>query len=164
MIEEQLHDPHFWVLISTILFVVIAFRKGRTPILGLLDARTARIKADLDEAARLRSEAQAVLNESQRKHRDALQTAQKIIDAAKDSADRMHKDAEKKLAESLQRRESQLLDRIARAEASAVQELRTEAADIAARAAEKLLHDNLAKSGGKLVDDAIRELPGRLSA
>jgi F-type H+-transporting ATPase subunit b len=163
-LTEQLHDTHFWVLVSTVVFLVIGVRKGKAPILAALDARTTRIKADLNEAARLRSEAHDLLAESQRKHRDALQTAQKILDAAKDSADRLHRDTEKKLAETLVRRESQLLDRIARAESAAVQELRTEAADLAARAAERLLNDNLAKTGGKLVDDAIRDLPGRLSA
>lgn len=160
---EQLHDPHFWVLLATIVFVAIAYKKGRAPLLGMLDARTARIKSDLDEAARLRSEAQDLLAEGQRKHRDALQTAQKVLDAAKEAADRLHKESERNLTEKIKRREAQLLDRIARAEASAVQEIRVQAADLAARAAEKLLQDALAKNSGKLVDEAIKDLPGRLN-
>lgn len=166
MAAEQhglLQDTHFWVLLATILFVILAFVKGKGPILSLLDGRTAKIKNDLDEAARLRAEAETLLADAQRKHRDAVQTAQKIVDGAKETADRLHKDAERKLDESLKRREAQLTDRIARAEAAAVQEIRTQAADLAARAAEKLLQDNLPKTGAKLVDDAIRELPGRLN-
>lgn len=159
-----LGDTSFWVLMSTVIFAVVAWKKGRAPLLDMLDTRTAKIKADLDEAERLRIEAQDLLSESQKKHRDAIQTAQKIIDNAQQTAKRLEEDSQMKLEESLKRREEQLLDRIARAEASAVQELRDQAADIASRAAEILLEDALNKKGGKLVDDAIAEIPQRLSA
>ncbi len=133
MLAEQFHDPHFWVLLSTILFAVVAWKKGKKPLLALLDARTNRIRSELEEAERLRAEAQAFLVDIQRKHRDAIQTAQKIIDTARETAGILHKEAEGQLAESLARREKQLLGRIERAEAAAVQELRTQAADIASR-------------------------------
>jgi F-type H+-transporting ATPase subunit b len=161
--EGLLADPHTWVLFSAIVFAVIAFKKGRQPLLAVLDKRTARIKAELEEAERLREEAQALLADYQKKHRDAVQTAQTIIDNAKESAAIIQKDSEKKLDESLKRREAQLLERISRAEASAVRELRLKAADIAATAAEKLLADAMAKRGAKLVDEAIEELPKRLN-
>lgn len=157
-------DTNFWVLISTAIFALIAYKKGRKPILEMLDSRTARIKRELEEAERLRIEAQDLLSDSQKKHRDAIQTAQKIIDNAQHTAQRLEEEAQSKMEESLKRREEQLLDRISRAEAAAVQELRDQAADIASRAAEILLEDALAKKGGKLVDDAIAEIPKRLSA
>jgi len=69
---------------------------------------------------------------------------------------------ERKLGETLRHREEKLISRIVHAEASAIQELRVQAADLASRAAEKLLRDELAKSGGKLVDAAIKDLPGQL--
>lgn len=158
-----LQDTHFWVLVSTVVFVGIAFVKGKAPILKLLDDRTARIKAELEEAERLRIEAQDLLSDCQKKHRDALQTSQKILDNAREQAERIRKDAEAKLAESLKRREEQLLARIARAEETAVAEIRNQAADLAARAAESLLADTLQKRGGKLVDEAIAEIPSRLN-
>lgn len=157
-------DSNFWVLLSTVIFAIIVWKKGRLPILGVLDNRTARIKKELDEAERLRIEAQDLLSESQKKHRDAIQTAQKIIDNAQQTAKRLEETSRTKLEESLKRREEQLLDRIARAEAAAIQELRDQAADIATRTAEVLLEDALNKKGGKLVDDAIAEIPERLRA
>jgi F-type H+-transporting ATPase subunit b len=158
-----LADPHTWVLFSTIVFAIIAYIKGKKPLLTLLDSRTARIKHDLEEAARLKNEAQAVLADYQKKHRDAVATAQKIIDNAQESVTLMQKDAEQKLAENLKRRETMLLERISRAEASAVQELRNQAADIAANAAHKLLIDALGKGDARLIDAAIGELPARLN-
>jgi len=157
-------DTNFWVLVSTAIFVFIAYKKGRKPILDMLDSRTAKIKAELEEAERLRIEAQDLLSECQKKHRDAIQTAQKIIDNAHQTTKRLEEESQTKLEENLKRREEQLLDRISRAEAAAVQELRDQAADIASRTAEILLEEALTKKGGKLVDDAIAELPKRLSA
>ena len=156
-------DPHSWVLLSTSVFVIIAWIKGRKPLLSMLDTRTARIKNDLDEAARLKSEAQALLADYQKKHKDAVEIAQKIIDNAQESVVLMQKDAEQKLSESLKRRETQLLERIARAETAAIQELRHQAADIAANAAGKLLAEAMDKRDTKLIEAAIEELPARLN-
>jgi F-type H+-transporting ATPase subunit b len=158
-----LADPHTWVLFSAILFAVLAFKKGKQPLLKLLDSRTARIKAELEEAERLKNEAQELLADYQKKHRDAVQTAQKIIDNAQEAAALIQKDSEQKLEENLTRREGLLLERIARAETAAVQSLRNQAADIAAAAAEKLLAEAMDKRGAKLVDEAIEELPKRLN-
>ena len=159
-----LADSNFWVLLAAIGFAAIVWKKGRKPILDMLDSRTARIRAELEEAERLRNEAQDLLSETQKKHRDALQTAQKILDNAQKNAAALEQDAQRKLEESLKRREEQLLDRIQRAGIAAVQELRAQAADIATRAAEIMLEDAIAKRGTKLVDEAIDELPTRLSA
>ncbi len=156
-------DPHSWVLFSTIVFAIIAYTKGKAPLLKMLDSRSARIRSELDEAERLKGEAQALLADYQKKHRDAVQTAQKIVDNAQESVARLQQEAERKLADNLKRRETLLLERIARAEAAAVQELRHQAADIAATAAEKLLADAMGKRGTKLVEEAIEELPQRLN-
>lgn len=157
-----LHDTSFWVLLSTLLFLVIAFKKGRAPITGLLDGRTARIKAELEEAERLRVEAQDLLSETQKKHRDALHTAQKIVEGAKETAERIEKDALVRLEETNKRRETQLMDRIARAEAAAIAELRNQAADIATRTAEQLLRDAANKNGARLANEAIEDIGKRM--
>lgn len=156
-----LTDPHTWVLIATIGFVMVIWKKGRAPLLAFLDARTAKIKASLDEAERLKNEAQDLLADVQRKHRDAIQTSQKIIDAARENATRIQHEAEQKLADSMKRREAQLIERIKRAESAAMQELRDQAADIAAKSAEILLHEALPKRSSKLVDEAISEIPSQ---
>ena len=156
-------DPHIWVLFSAILFAVVAYKKGRKPLLSMLDTRSARIQRDLEEAARLKAEAEALLADYQQKQHDAVETAQKILDNAHESAALIQKEAEQRLTENLARREALLLERIARTESTAIQELRRQAADIAATAAESLLADAMASRGAKLVDTAIEELPTRLN-
>ena len=154
-------DTGFWVLLSTLGFAVLAYVKGRGPLLSILDARTARIKHELDEAERLRNEAQDLLAETQRQHREALQTAQRIIENAKESAERIQADADRKMDEHQKRREEQLLERIARAENAAVSELRRQAADLAAKAAEQLLRDAMNKNGAGLINEAINDIPAK---
>lgn len=154
-------DTSFWVLLSTLGFAILVYVKGRAPLLNILDSRTARIKHELDEAERLRNQAQDLLAETQRQHRDALQTAQRIIENAKDSADRIQADANRKMDEMQKRREEQLLDRISRAQATAVTELRRQAADLATKAAEQLLRDAMAKNGASLINEAINEIPAK---
>jgi F-type H+-transporting ATPase subunit b len=157
-----LQDTHFWVLVASIIFAGIAFRLGRGPALKMLDDRTERIRTKLEEAERLKEEAQELLADYQKKHRDAIQSAQKILDAAKETAARLQREAQGQIEETMERRESQLLDRIARAEAAAVTNIRHQAADIAAATAAKIIEDMLAQKGSKLVDEAIRDLPARL--
>jgi len=158
-----LADPHTWVLFSALLFAAVAWKKGRQPFLHMLDGRTSRIKAELEEAERLKHEAQALLADYQAKHRDAVQTAQKIIGNAQEAAALIHKESEQKLQENITRREALLLERIKRAEAAAILELRDKAADIAASAAEKLLGEAMARRDARLVEQAIEELPRRFN-
>lgn len=158
-----LGDTYFWVFLATVGFAALAYKKGKAPLLNMLDARTERIRVELAEAERLRNEAQDILAECQRKHRDALQTSQKIIDNAKETAAAIEKETMSRLAETMKRREEQLIERIARAETAAVSEIRTQAADIATRAAEVLLTDTLAKNGGRLVQEAIEEIPTKFN-
>jgi F-type H+-transporting ATPase subunit b len=160
----SLNDPTFWVALSTVLFVVVAFKLARKPVLAMLDARTAKIKANLEEAEALKAQAQEMLAEAQKNHRDAIQTSQKIIDSAKETAVRIQKEAEQKLSDQLSRKEELLLERIKRAEAAAVTELRNQAADIAAKSAEIVLLETLSKRSAKLVEEAIDELPGKLAS
>lgn len=159
----MLHDSTFWVLLATLLFVIIVATKGRAAILSKLDLRTAKIRSDLDEAAFLRSEAEKLLADMQFQYSEAIETSQKIINTAKESAARMTAAAESKNKESLERRENQLMERIARAEATAVQELRTQAADLAARSAEILLQEAMSKRGAKLVDESIADISAKAS-
>ncbi|MDD9900019.1 MAG: F0F1 ATP synthase subunit B [Alphaproteobacteria bacterium] len=158
-------DTSFWVLLAAVGFAIVFWKKGRAPVLNIIDARAQRISDALDEAERLKNEAQSLLADSQKKHHNALQTAEKILADAKDSADRLRTDAEKKLAEDMDRREKQLLARIAQAEQKAVDELKANAARKAAAAAEQLLRDQMDKQDKKLVEQAVEKIgTARLSA
>ncbi len=159
---ELLQDSTFWVLISTVIFAIVAWKKGREPLLEILDARSERIRKELEEAERLRVEAQEVLADYQRKHRDAMETANEIIETASEKAARMEQDMEVRMQDELARREQQLVDRIARAEQAAIKEIRFKAADIATSTVETILKEQMKDKDSELIEDAIKTLPKKL--
>ena len=91
--EEMLQEPHFWVEIGLAIFVIFAGPKIWRALTSFLDQRSMKIKADLDEAQKLKDEAQALLAEYQRKQRDALREAEEILSSAKTQAHREIMDA-----------------------------------------------------------------------
>ncbi len=156
-------DPTFWTAMAFIAFIVLAGKKIWGALAVGLDERAAKIRAEIDEAQKLREEAQHMLAEFQRKQRDAVKEAEGIIEHAKEEAERLRVKAGKDLEASLARREQQAKDRIAQVEASAIDEVRAAAASLAIAAARKILKDELDdKAGGALVDDAIKALPEKL--
>lgn len=158
------HDPSFWVGLAFILAVAVIYRPAAKAIASTLDERAAKIRVQIEEARKLREDAQALLAEYQRKQRDAMAEAEKIIANARAEAARLKVDAEKDLEHAIERRKQQAVDRIAQAEAQAIAQVRNTAVDVALAAAEKLIKGSL--DAGKqqaLADKAISELPARLN-
>ena len=165
--EESLWDfnnPEFWVLVSFVVFLVALFKPIKKMLTSKLDGRAEAIKSELDEAQRLREEAQHTLAEYQRKQRDALKEAEGIIAEAREEAVRIEKAAAHRTEELLARREQQALDMIAAAEAQALSDVRGMAADVAIEATQTLLtHAAQGDGGDALVDQAIQDLPSKLN-
>jgi F-type H+-transporting ATPase subunit b len=158
-----LHDPEFWVLVAFVITLVILVRKAGPVITKALDDRAGRIKAELDEAQKLREEAQRMLAEYQRKQRDALKEAEEIIAHARVEAERAAEQAARDLEAALERRKRLALEKIAMAESKAIAEVRNTAVDIAISAVREILARVLdAARKSKLIDEAIAELPQRL--
>src|ERR1043165_2974914 len=124
-----LANAHFWVNVGLVLFVLLAGRKLWKAMTSGVAQRSIRIKGQLDEAQKLRDEAQALLNEYQRRQKEAAQEAAGILDAAKDHAAQHTKDAMAALEASMARREKQALENIAQAEQHATAEVRREAVE-----------------------------------
>jgi F-type H+-transporting ATPase subunit b len=159
----DLRNATFWVAIAFIAFVAFMVWKARNAIVTGLDARAVKIKAEVEEAQRLRDEAQALLAQYQAKQKEALSEAEAMKRQAEDEGRRLKARAEADLAAALKRREQQALDRIAQAEAQALAEVRNLAADLAVAATQKLLAQKLEPArADALVADAIAELPRRL--
>ncbi|MBM3502867.1 MAG: F0F1 ATP synthase subunit B [Alphaproteobacteria bacterium] len=156
-------SPETWVAAAFIIFVALVAKLAWGKIVAGLDQKSAVIKSEIDEARKLRDDAQALLATYQRKQREALQEAEGIIAQARDQAASMRAEAEKALSEALQRRSDLAVEKIARAEAQAVQEVRELAVDVAVAAAEKLISQGLdpARARG-LVDQAIGDLGRKL--
>ena len=152
-------NPIFWETLAFLVFVGILLRFGYRRIVDGLDARAGKIKSELDDARVLREDAQTLLASYQRKQRDAEKEAERIIEQAKDEASHVRAQAEADLQETLKRREDAAIEKIARAEAQALQDVRNSAVDAAIAAAATLIADNLddAKSAS-LIDDATAGL------
>lgn len=163
----MLQNATFWVAVAFFIFVGFAFKPGRKAILAMLDDRADKIRAELEEAQRLREDAQKTLAEAQRRQRDALKEADDIVAHAREEAERLRKQAAADLEAAMKRRESQAMDKIAQAEAQAVAEVRNLTVDVALQAGRQLLVDTLNTKQGtkiaeKLIESSITELPKHL--
>jgi F-type H+-transporting ATPase subunit b len=133
-------DAEFWVAAAFVAFlgVMVYFGVHEMMVKGI-DRRRDRIKGELDEALRLKEEAQALLAQYQRKQREAVQEAAEIVAGAAAEAERMMAEAKVKTEEFIARRSKMAETKIAQAEAQAVADVRTAAAEAAVAAAEKIL-------------------------
>ncbi|MFZ5692551.1 MAG: ATP F0F1 synthase subunit B [Pseudomonadota bacterium] len=133
-------EAEFWVAVAFVMFFAGLLYIGVHRTVGsTLDKRSARIQSELDEAARLKQEALALLAEYQQKTANAEKEAAEIIESAKADAERLAAEAHAKLEEFVSRRTKMAEAKIAQAEAQALAEVRSIAAEVAAGAAEKVL-------------------------
>jgi F-type H+-transporting ATPase subunit b len=160
----DLGDPTTWVFIAVVLFLLSLLYFGiHKKIAGALDARADNIRVELDEARRLREEAQALLASYQRKQKEAETQAEEIVKQARSDAENMATQARKDLAERLERRAAQAEAKIANAEAQALGEVKAKAADMAMDAAEKILRTNMsAAEKSKFIQDGIKQMGSTL--
>jgi F-type H+-transporting ATPase subunit b len=133
-------DNTFWALAGLIVFLgIVAYMKVPAMIGTALDARGDKIRADLDEAKRLREEAAALLVEYQNKRKQAELDAVDIVKAAKRDAEALAADAKVKTEEFVKRRTAMAEQKIAQAESDAVNAVRASAIDVAIAAAARIL-------------------------
>lgn len=159
----MIHQPEFWVAVSFVIFMALVWKKAAAAIGGLLDARTEKIRAELDEAERLHRDAQELLNSYQRRQADALKEAEAVLAHAREEAERLRSQAAADLEASLKRREAQAMTRIAQAEAAAVAEVRDLTVDVAVAAGSRLLETSLQPAqADKLIEQSIADLPRHL--
>jgi len=136
----MLMEPETWVALAFVVFVIGLGYIGVHRIVGKsLDERSARIKAELDEARKLKDEAAQLLADYQRKRQEAEGEAQQIIAGAKAEAERLATEAKAKIEEFVARRTKMAETKIAQAEAQATADVRSAAAEAAVAAAEKIL-------------------------
>ena len=156
-------SAEFWVAVAFVIFVGVLLRFGWGRAMSALDGRTANIKSELDEAVRLREEAQELLAGYQRKRHDAASEAADIIAHAETEADRIRTEAEEELANTVQRRTDAAMAKIQQAEAQALAEVRETAVEVAITAARSMLAENLDEGrSDALIDDAIVQLRSKL--
>lgn len=156
---ELLQEYEVWVAIG-LLVLICAFLYLRVPSLVTkqLDARASTIAKELDEAKRLREEAQAVLAGYAQKAAQAEAEAARIVADAKDEAERFAKETRAQLRQQIERRAQIAKDKIEQAEHAALEEIRVLAADKAVAAAEKLIAERLdTQHTDALVQESIKD-------
>lgn len=162
--KEFFSEAEVWVGVGLLIFLgILVVAKVPGALAKALDARSASIQSELDEAARIRAEAEAMLKTLTAEREAAEAQAKDMIEAAKAEAKRLEAEAKVRLEETLARREKLAERKIAQAEADAQAAVKAAAVDLATKAAETILAERL--SGLKsdpMVDDAIKGLAGRL--
>ncbi len=158
-------EPEFWVAVAFValmgLFVYMGVPKT---VLKALDHRAERIKAELDEAARLKEEAASVLEQYKARRASAEREAQDIIASAKAEAERIASDAKTKMEDFVARRTKTAETKIALAEAQAVADVRAAAANAAVTAASTILSQTVkGEVAENLLSKGIAEIRDKLN-
>ena len=142
-----------WVALGFFCFLALLVYLGvHRKVFDSLDARRARIKSELDDARKLREEAQALLAEFERKGRDAEKEAEAIIASAKVEAERLATEAKARIEDFVARRTKMAEQKIVQAEAQALADVKSAAADAAVAAAERILS---VSAKGKVAEDLL---------
>jgi F-type H+-transporting ATPase subunit b len=159
------YEAEFWVAVAFVIFLFALVRLGaHRTVVGALDDRRARVQAELDEARRLRTEAQALLAEYQRRQKEAEQEAQALIRSAEAEGERLQAEARAKVEEFVARRTKMAENKIAQAEAQALAEVRNSATEAAIAAAEKILGGAVKGAvADALISNGIRDLRSKLN-
>ena len=156
-------EAEFWVGVGLVIFLAIAIWKGRGAILGTIDAQAVKVRTDLDEAARLRAEAETLLKQLQAERAEAERQSAEMLVNARAEAERTAAEAKIRLDEQIARRQQLAERKIANAEAQAAAEVKAAAAEMAAQAAERILATRLAEGRpDPMLDRGIAQLATRL--
>lgn len=149
----MLYEPETWVAVAfVILMALFAYLGIHKTVLKALDHRSERIKAELDDARRLKDEAAKLLAEYKTRRASAEREAEEIISAARAEAERIAAEAKTKMEDFVVRRTKTAESKIALAEAQAVADVRAAAADAAITAASTILSQSVK---GSVADDLL---------
>ncbi|MFA6280174.1 MAG: hypothetical protein WC612_05230 [Bdellovibrionales bacterium] len=155
-----LNNTTFWYAVAVVAFLAVAMKSIRGPLLSWLDGEIAKVRFDLDEAKRLHAEAEATLQDYRSRERDAVMEAERIVEQAREDANRLRSEAQDDLRLMLERHEKIVVDRIRLAHEDALAEVRAYIIDEALSEARGKL--NTMAGGAEtsaLLDKIIEDLP-----
>jgi len=150
----------FWISLTFLLLLVVLRKFAWGPITSALDTREKKIEESMERAERALSEARQIQADNDKARREADQAAQRVLREARDAAEQLRGEEVEKTRTQLRQMQDQARDEIEREKQTALDALRTEVADLAIEAAEKILHDSLdGDRQRKIVDTFIDGLP-----
>ena len=153
-------DPASWVLVAFVIFVILALvAKAPNMIAKLLDSEIDRIKNELDDARKLKEDANSLLADYERKVQNAKEEAEKILDQDKTTAKNHDKSARKKVEEYIKRAEQQSIEKIAQAEKMALSKVNQEIVSNSIEVAEKIVSENITEDNSKkLFSQSVQQI------
>ena len=160
----SLQNTNFVVLIAFLCFIgILVYMKVPAKLTGMLDARAATIKAELDEARSLREEAKSILATYERRQKEVQEQADRIVSSARDEALAAAAQAKEDLKASIARRLASATEQIPSAEANAIRQVREQAVSVAIAAAGDVLSKQMtAEAASSSIDDAIAQVEARM--
>jgi F-type H+-transporting ATPase subunit b len=155
---------HLVLFVAVIILIVLVAKPFRQHVLGALDARSARIRAELDEAQRLHEEAKAMLAKYQRQLGEGEKLAADIVAQAETERARLEERMRTDFEAAVKRRRDQAMDRIAQEEQKALAAVRAHAADLAVRTARRLVIERTSDDEARaMVKRAIEDVDRTLN-
>jgi F-type H+-transporting ATPase subunit b len=160
----MLQSPEFWLAVALIVLIVAVWKPASRGILGALDARSARIRQELDDAKRLHEEAKTLVARYQRQLHEGEALAAEILERAEAESARLEAKMRQDFDATVARRTQQAMDRIAQEEQRALMEVRARAADLAVRTTRRLLSEQLGPDQAqRLIGGAIEDVSRKLA-
>lgn len=158
-------DATFWAMIALFVFLgIVLYLKVPAMVTKSLDERAASISGELNEARKLREEAQAILAEYQRKRKEAASEAEEIVASARNEAEALTADARRKTEEFVTRRTAMAESKIAQAEAQALTDVKSAAVEMAISAAETIVSGKVkGAAADKIIKSSIAEVKAQLN-
>ncbi len=146
-------DPETWVAIAFILFVgVVLYYKLPGKVANALDQRSTAIARELEEARKLRAEAEALLADYKQRTENAHVEAEEILAQANREATAYAKEAREAFDEMIARRLNVAEQKIKLEEEKARKQIRAQAAELAVSTAEQLIEQ---KMSGTVAENTI---------
>ncbi|HCR85453.1 MAG TPA: hypothetical protein DIV86_02130 [Alphaproteobacteria bacterium] len=139
----MLHDPKFWVAVSSTIFFIAAFKPIKNAIAKMINDRIVKIKSDIEEAALLKKEALELLHEAETKLASVEIQAKGILTNAQEQADLIVKNTQEKLAKDIETRKNIALQKIKSLEESAVEEIKKKVSSVTLFAVQTIAEENL---------------------
>lgn len=160
----SLRNTDFIVLLAFLVFIgILLYAKIPAKLGGMLDARAATIKAELEEAKALREEARTLLASYEKKQKEVLEQSERIVASAREEAMAAAAKAKEDLKVAIARRLKAAEEQIASAEAGAIRQVREEAVSVAIAAASDVLAKQMTAEGASAsIDRAIDEVAAKL--
>ena len=151
-----------WGAISFVVLLALLYKFAWPALKNGMEARTERIRSDLDAADTAKADAERILEDYRAQLSDARNESARIIEEARQAADALRRDQEQRLQTELADMRERAAADIEAAKRQAIADLRGDVAELAIGAAEVILHRSLYRdTQARLVDNYIEQVASR---